>query len=494
VKAMRWQFVASHLSEDQKALVADVKDETALPERLGIFISNRIVPIIGADVEAVQQLKPEMIGLANIIYPAGLGPDASGVLQGVLPAGVTPGKGYGVIPVIRNYVNPSAVDVATISTLLQNAGLRSIHIERLIDFATRASYQGLAIDYRRVPADQRDNFTIFITELAQKLRNSNLTLTVVLPAPSADFDTAGYDWRAIGAVVDNVQLMLPYDPQIFVDGGYFQKVMQWAVGEVNRAKLQILLSVLSVQETNGSYTPISFGDALAPLGQIALKPINAVPAGNPVEASLNGYNAQFGTLDAASTPSIKYFKPDGTLAGTMWLNTGAAFGKRLAQISTYNVAGVVLYDLAGEGVAPDITKVIADYKVNQPAPEPVPLSLKWRVFAGSTLLTEADGEPGKPFTFQPTGEHPAIQFTVEIVGANVKLGPANLRITQSVPPTAAPSVEPTVTPSAPLSSGNDGTATQASSDSQVPSQTTEPTSAAPVSPAASPEATGEMMG
>src|SRR5262249_3149647 len=154
--------------------------------------------------------------------PAGLQPAASGALQGVLPAGVETGHGYGVVPVVRNFANPSAIDVATITSLIQNGGLRAVHVERLVSFASTKPYQGLAIDYRRLPADQRDNFTAFITALAQRMHNANLALTVVVPFPTqggTGFDTGAYDWRAIGAVADSLQIILPLDPQIFADKG-----------------------------------------------------------------------------------------------------------------------------------------------------------------------------------------------------------------------------------------------------------------------------------
>src|SRR5204863_1016742 len=117
---------------------------------------------------------------SNIIHPSGLQPMAAGALQGALPAGIELGRGYAVIPVIRNFSNPSAIDVATITGLLQNSGLRAAHVQQLVEFASSKPYQGLAIDHRRLNADLRDSFTAFVTTLAQKLHNANLTLTVVV--------------------------------------------------------------------------------------------------------------------------------------------------------------------------------------------------------------------------------------------------------------------------------------------------------------------------
>src|SRR5258708_28796160 len=126
------------------------------------------------------------------------------------------------MPVVRNFSNPAAVDVATITTLLQNNGLRSVHVERLVEFASTRPYQGLAIDYRRIPAEQRDNFTTFITALAEKMHNANHELTVVVPFPTqngGDFDTGAYDWLAIATGFDSVEMGLPLNPHAIGDKG-----------------------------------------------------------------------------------------------------------------------------------------------------------------------------------------------------------------------------------------------------------------------------------
>ncbi|MEP7288539.1 MAG: hypothetical protein ABI947_22535 [Chloroflexota bacterium] len=442
LQTSRWQFVASHPSDDNKTLIANVK---ALPDRLAVFLPSRLVPVIGVAVDVGQDLKRDAAALANTIYPAGLQPAASGALQGVLPAGIEIGHSYGVVPVIRNFATPAAVDVATVTMLLQNSGLRAIHIERLVDFASSKTYQGLAIDYRRLPPEQRDNFTDFITTLAQKLHNANLTLTVVVPFPTQDgsnFNTGAYDWRSIGATADSVQIVFPLDPQALADKGLVSNVLQWAAGEVNRARLQAAISVLSVQETDGSFTSVSAGDALAPLGRVVVKPNTPIQPENPVEVGLTGYAAQFLPLDSSNTPGIKYFNPDGTLVGTMWLTTGAAISKRLERVATYNLAGVVALDLASPGAPNDAVNTLSGYKVNQPAVQPSALSLKWMVMSNGTLVSESTAIPGTPFIIKPKKES---VVNAEVVGAQSTLGPVTINVlapaavpTQAAPPATLP--------------------------------------------------------
>jgi hypothetical protein len=449
-EAGRWQFTPAHLSSDGTTLVLAA---SMLPERLALFQVGRLVPVVSAVIDAGQHITPAITGVSNVIHPAGLQPTAAGALQGVLPAGIELGKGYAVIPVIRNFANPAAVDVATVTGLLENTGLRSVHVERLVAFASSKAYQGIAIDYRRLASEKREHFTAFINALAAKLHNANRTLTVVVPFPAqtaSGFDSGAYDWRAIGAIADSVQLMLPIDPQTFAEKGVVSSALQWAVGEVNRARLQIALTTLSVQDVGGVFTTIGYTDALAPLGQLAVKPGGTVVAESPVEAVLTGYTAQFGY--SSGTPSIKYFAQDGTLTSTMWLTTGAVLRNRLDQAAAFNLAGVLFDDIAASGAPPDVFGVISAYKVTQAqaaATQPVPLVLRWIVQSQGTLIAEATGIPGTPFVYKPGSDVQSIAISAEIVGARATFGPVLLQIITGTPaPTITPSLMPTTTTAA----------------------------------------------
>ncbi len=447
-----WQFVPAHPSADRTALVATVK---TLPYSAALFRVVNTVPLISAVVEVGQQITPSTAETFNILYPAGMQPTASGTLQGVLPAGIEPRHGYSITPVIRNFASPSAVDVATVVGLLQNASLRSYHVDRLVDFAVSKAYQGLAIDYRKLPDDQRDNFSAFIMELAQKLHAANRSLTVAVPFPSQEgdsFNTGAYDWRALGAVSDAVQIMLPLDPQIFVEKGQINNVLAWAVGEVTRVKLEVAFSVQSVQETAGAFAPVAFAEALAPLGQVVAKP-NIVPPNVPVEAGLSGYKAQFMPLDSSSTPSIKYFTPDGTLVSTVWLTTGSALRSRLARIAAYNVAGIVTLDLVSPNAPADALNAIIAYKVNQLSDiQATSLTLYWIVSAQGTVIATAVGAPGTPFVYRPGADTSRID--INAIVASATLGPANIAVSSALPqpspttppPAATSTPPPTSTP------------------------------------------------
>jgi len=219
--------------------------------------------------------------------------------------------------------------------------------------------------------------------------------------------------------------------------------LRWATGEVNRARLQVALSLMSVQETAGSFTPIAYGDALAPLGQVAVKPAGVVAPQTALSASLSGYAAQFVPLDASGAPSIKYFAPDGTLAGTMWLTTENVVANRLARFTSFNLAGIAVLDLASPGIPGQDADVLSGYKVNQPAnAKQSPLALHWTVMSQGKLVSEITAAPGTPFAFKPDASSDNVQVNVELIGARGTLGPAVVRVASATP---TPTVTPTFT-------------------------------------------------
>jgi hypothetical protein len=430
-----WQFMPAIPSGDGTSLVAEVK---TVPPAIALVQSARLVPVISVVIEPGESLIDGMIAVANVIHPAGLHPIASGALEGALPAGLDAGRGYAIVPVIRNFVGDDPVDVQTVVNLLQDPTLRGEHVELLAQFALSKPYQGLAIDYRELPADQRENVSAFITSLSRRLHDENLTLTVVVPFPEqggSGFTTGAYDWRVIGDTADTVQVMLPLNPQSFVSVA--DSILQWATDQISRAKLQIVLSTRSVQDEKGVLSPITYAEALQPLGRITLKSPNVIKPGEKIEVALNGDVAQLGLLDSSNAPSIKYFDTGGMLLRTVWLTTPGVVNKRLERLWNYNVAGIVLPDVGTPDAAARVVDLIAAYKVNRSTGiEPTALSLRWVVLIGDTVLAEQIGDSGtgtsSSFVYETNErqQNSQIQIRAELVGAQSILGAVTVQVTK----------------------------------------------------------------
>ncbi|MBZ0288037.1 MAG: hypothetical protein K8I30_10520, partial [Anaerolineae bacterium] len=156
----QWNFVPSHVTAPG-VLTATVK---SVPGQVGLFQAAPLgQPTVLASVDAVQVLSSEVGQLATIVSPAGLTPTLDGKLTGSLAPGYDPAAGYLIMPVIRNFADPRALDANTVTAILSNRALWTQHVEQITGFASNNQFAGVVIDYRDVPIEQRDNFRAFIT-------------------------------------------------------------------------------------------------------------------------------------------------------------------------------------------------------------------------------------------------------------------------------------------------------------------------------------------
>jgi spore germination protein YaaH len=90
---------------------------------------------------------------------------------------------------------------------------RARHVAALVQLTEDKGFDGINIDYEQLEKDQRESFTLFITELAQALHAKNKILGVaLLPKPeenNPDFSNGSeaQDWAALGEAADQLYLM-----------------------------------------------------------------------------------------------------------------------------------------------------------------------------------------------------------------------------------------------------------------------------------------------
>lgn len=420
--AHKWAFVPARLQTgsqpgDSAQLVADRLPAVVVAARV-----RRQVPVVSVVVEPGQAFKPEISAVANVVHPAGLRPNAEGALVGALPAGVEPGEGYAVVPLIR-------AD-AEVAALLQDAALRDEHVAQLVNFVSSKDYNGLAIDYRDVPAEARDNFSAFVAALARELDTHKAALTVVLPFPAQDgslFETGAYDWAAIGAAVDTVHLRLPLDPAAYGENGRVQALLTWAVRQISRAKIQVAFQTRCPQKAGEGWQMVGFADALSALGKLRTTPPDSVRAGQPVEANLSALADGQAALDLIDGLPVL----DAGGAKT-YLRTEAVLRAQLGLIVPYNLAGVQVGDLAAPGAYTGLTDVLAEFKVSRgawPVAQAAPLMLRWRVLnSDDQVINEQIGAAGVPFTYTPDGAYPALRIEAQSLDFGLTLGSAAIRV------------------------------------------------------------------
>ncbi len=452
-----WAFVPADKSVSG-TLTARVND---VPETLGLFqAAPAAQPSVLVAVDATQVLSPEVGQLATIVSPGGMQPTLDGKLTGSLAPGYDPNAGYLVMPVIRNFADARALDSNTVGLILNNRTLRNEHVTQIVGFAANNNFAGVMIDYREVPPDQRDSFSAFIRALGAAFDERGLLLGVVVPAAvnnTGTWDTGGYDWRALGAAADYVQIDLGLDPSAFAPGPdrIVEAMLRWGVGEVSRYKLLLGLSAQSVRQVAADFTTVGFRDALSALGDVTVEADNTseagtVPPGSEIQASLDGFQASAGTDTIIGSAFIDFLGDDGSPISRVWLTTPDALRFRMNAGAPFGIGGVAFEDLLAEGLADNTLEAVMNYKLGLPAPSsPVDLALRWRIEGATGLLSEivTGLNEGLVTTLEAPDGNYAINVDVVSGDAQVpRSGAAVALFAPTLTPTPAPTATPTPTP------------------------------------------------
>ena len=455
--ANRWHFVP--------ARVAGTTLEATLPsapERVALFQTAPNAPVVLVAYDVTQFLSEEAGTLATIVAPGGLQPTLDGKITGSLAPGFVNNAGYLVMPVLRDYADPRALDTQTVSAILGNSALRTAHAREIALLASGGGFDGIFVDYRGLAPDQRANFSTFIQELSRNLKSIGLLLGVVLPAPQNNqgvWDTGAYDWRSIGAAADYVQINLDTNPQTFQPGETqpVEAMLRWAKGEISRYKILLGLTALSVRELAGNFTSIGYDAALAGLGDVRITADNvsatgSIEPGSLVRARLDGLSALAGVDMLIQTPYLEYARTDGSQAARVWLTTGDALRFRMDRTIPFALAGVAFEDLLHSDLADDIFPAIVEFKAQLPsAPLPTDLALRWRIEGSDGLIDEITTGINEELVVTlaaPDGNY-AINVAVVGVGQqsqSVRSGAAVALFRPTPTPTPLPTATPTPTP------------------------------------------------
>jgi spore germination protein YaaH len=455
----QWKFIPSH-SDASGALTATVKK---VPEHLALFQAAPLDPTVLVAVDVTQTLSPDVAQLATIIAPAGLQPTLQGALTGSLAPGFDLAAGYRVMPVVRNFADPRALDPDTVAAILSNKAVRSEHVRQITAFVSSGRFAGVFIDYRDLPPDQRDNFSAFIGELGASLKNINALLGVVVPAATSNngaWDTGAYDWQAIGASADYLQIDFSGDPAAFEPGKdrLVEAMLRWAVGEVSRYKLLLGLSALSVRDANGTFTTIGYDEALSALGNVKVisqtTPGGTIPPGSEIQAQLDGTQAVSGFDTRIQSPFIDYQADDGSKIARMWLATGSALRFRMNRTVPFELAGVAFEDLLAKGIAGDVLPTILEYKAQIPAaPSQSELALRWSIQSASGVVGQTTTGLNDKLVVTVSAPDGNYAINVAVVGGSAESARGGAAVAVFAPtltptplPTATPTPPPTATP------------------------------------------------
>ena len=447
-----WRFVPSRLSDSKV-----IGESDFLPIGIAIFETIHVPPLVMVSQELSHDLNDGVKALATIISPAGLRPTRTGGLSGSLAPGGDTESSYLYMPLIRNFDDPRVTDPATISQILGNEVLRAHHILLITDLASVNGFHGVFIDYRDLPLELRLEFNDFIHQLRMHLHKNGLRLGIVVQAgyPLA-VENDAYDWRTLAAAVDYFKLDVSVHPLDFSDdvGGSVAKSLRRAIAEVDRYKLLLGLSALSVREADGSVTRIGIEQALSALGDVQISAdkvseTGAIEPGTTFRVSLNGLDAIVDTETLTNMRYVEYLGSDGSPVSRVWLVDVPVLQERMELAATFALAGIAFDDLLATDLMPGIVQAVQSFKLQSPVFEEAPaeLSARWTIDGNDgplgELITRLD-EDLVLTLIAPEGNY-AINMSVIDRGGKSR----SQRSGAALPlfnPTATPTPTPTPTP------------------------------------------------
>ncbi|MEA3310239.1 MAG: NBR1-Ig-like domain-containing protein [Chloroflexota bacterium] len=373
-----WQWVPSRLDRAQETLVAEV---ATLPSSL--MVMQTAAQKMNVATEAESLPTAQFSGVLDQVDLVGMKIGTLGELNGdaaLLPPGSVATE-FELVPTVRNWIPNRQPNQLLVADMLLDTTASTAQRTHLVELVKQGQYPGLVLDYRALVAENRAAYSNFVAELAVDLHAQQCWLAVTVETPQllgTGWETAGYDWAALGAAADQIHMVMPAAPLAYAPGGEVEQLLSWATTQVNRYKLHPLFSTLSTDGTAN----LAATETLSSLGKVATsEPItSAVEPGTELTFQLGGDT----TMSADASTGALLLQ---TTEKNYWLGTASWLRARLDLLSHYNLGGVVLNDLLDEGNFPGMLAALDSYR-NGVAAAPASPTVIWQVTAPDGSTTE----------------------------------------------------------------------------------------------------------
>jgi uncharacterized protein YraI len=374
-----WQWLPHKIIREDDQVESRMN---AVPLSAMIVQTNSEPAVISADVAQASSLPNEAMGALAQVHPTGLQLGEGGSLTGALDATFDQlGGSYAVVPVIRNYEGP-IVRSDLLANMLVDSNQRQAHIESIVNTVVGNSYQGVDVDYRGLDKNLRGEFNQFVKDLAEQLHAQGRKLGVRVEPPTQvsedSWDTGPYDWQALGMIADTLKVPAPVDPQAYATGGQFDALLQYAVGQVNRYKLEVLLNGQSVEKAGSYLLPKTYADALQPLLGRVESDATVVEPGQPINLALVSSKPNSGLVYDPNIGTYVYrYQDDQGNARTVWLENAASLAHKLDLLKQYNLQGFTLENMPADGLDTDLWSLMRGYQQGSIQPIESNLAVEW---------------------------------------------------------------------------------------------------------------------
>ncbi|HEY54511.1 MAG TPA: hypothetical protein G4N94_13760, partial [Caldilineae bacterium] len=451
-----WEWLPHRINLNDDTIEFDVN---FVPNAFIVAQTSGQPPTVGVELPVGQELPDEAIPAITTLYPTVVKLRGDGGVDGAEHLPDASGAPYETYLTVRNYEEGAVPRTDLLANLLIDGQMQEIQINTVAELAASKLYTGVGIDFKGVDPPLRADFSRFIQNLATRLHQDGLKLTVFLDTPTQiseqEWETYGYDWRAIGASADNVVVPGPENPLAYAPGGEAEALLSYAVGEIDRRKLLLRLPAQSIEQSDNYFIPRGYGEALAPLMGEVTAASAVVEPGTTVDASLQAeIVASPLQFDPATGISWYRYRGQAGEERIVFLENAASLANKAALTNRFNLGGIVLQALANGDIDPNIWPVLASYAAGEtPALPDNNLQLNWKLTdSAGAVIAENTGALNQPVSLaapQAPGEY---TLEAELLNNNHVVGNQGSAVVAvaTYTPTPTPTPEftptPTVTP------------------------------------------------
>lgn len=241
----------------------------------------------------------------------------------------------------------------TQASLILSEENREAAVDAILDFLREnPSYQGVTIDFEGfVSESYKAPFTAFLTLLRQELNETGSYLLYCALPPMENY--RGYDWRAIGDIVDKVILMAhDYDPNTLPD--YLQTdIPQTPLAPFNKvyqALLQITDEQTGVQDKSKVLLAISFGTTRWEYTDTIFSSTAKTSSYEAIRNRLQSGSSEYYFDESSQSPYLYYYDDSDDTYNVVWYENADSVQMKCTLARAFGIGGISLWRL---GLVPD---------------------------------------------------------------------------------------------------------------------------------------------